>query len=65
MLSWQGGSTPGVQGFIAACATLCAAPRSCCYIAMEKRSASVLEAFFSTAKHFGLTVVSTLSYWVL
>lgn len=31
---------------------------------MEKRSASVLDAFFSTAKHFGFTVVSALSYRV-
>ena len=53
----QGGDTPGIQSFIAACAALCRARCCCCYVAMEKRSASVLEAFYRTATQSGFKVV--------
>lgn len=53
----QGGDTPGIHSFIVACAALCRARCCCCYIAMEKRSASVLEAFSRTATQSGFKVV--------
>ena len=53
----QGGQTPGINRFIAACAALCTAPHCCCYIALEKRASSVLDAFFSAARASGFTVV--------
>lgn len=49
------------------CSNMC--PKSlvqcCCYTAMEKRAASVLDAFFSRANDFGFTVVRRLPLLLL
>ena len=52
-----------MDSFVAACAALCRAPHCCCYIAMEKRASSVLEAFFSAARASGFTVVRGSPLW--
>ncbi|CAK0787864.1 hypothetical protein CVIRNUC_011086 [Coccomyxa viridis] len=53
----EGGCTPGIGSFVKACAALCTAPHACCYIAMEKRSASVTTGFFGAAENAGFAVV--------
>ena len=52
-----------MDSFVAACAALCRAPRCCCYIAMERRASSVLQAFFSAARASGFTVVRGSPLW--
>lgn len=56
----QGGSSPDVDHFVNACAAL-NTPATRCFVALEERSASVMDAFLCRSEAAGFTVVSNFT----